>query len=193
VCVCLRCGEPCDHQPRRRRAQPAVTALPVPPPQGSWLHELERWEEEEVDRLTRLSMTPASGRRRAAAAAAEGGAPPQSATAAAAEPSPREAPPAFRPPPRPALQQRALVLRVGLSGGGGGESFRRVHWVAVPKAVRARRVNRRRRRRGSLAAVRRRGRRSGAKGHASLPFTPPWLGVRPDCGLPYGCGWRSWD
>jgi hypothetical protein len=32
-------------------------------------------------------------------------------------------------------------------GGGGGESFLRVHWVAVPKALRARRVNRRRRRR----------------------------------------------
>eukprot|EP01047_Picozoa_sp_COSAG01_P025405 COSAG01_NODE_1603_length_9758_cov_7.506471_8_plen_144_part_00 len=30
--------------------------------------------------------------------------------------------------------------------GGGGESFLRVHWVAVPKALRARRVNRRRRR-----------------------------------------------
>jgi hypothetical protein len=33
-------------------------------------------------------------------------------------------------------------------GGGGGESCLRVHWVAVPEAVRARRVNRRRRRRG---------------------------------------------
>jgi hypothetical protein len=30
-------------------------------------------------------------------------------------------------------------------GGGGGESFLRVHWVAVPQALRARRVNRRRR------------------------------------------------
>jgi hypothetical protein len=30
--------------------------------------------------------------------------------------------------------------------GGGGESFLRVHWVAVPKGLRARRVNRRRRR-----------------------------------------------
>jgi hypothetical protein len=29
--------------------------------------------------------------------------------------------------------------------GGGGESFLRVHWVAVPEALRARRVNRRRR------------------------------------------------
>jgi hypothetical protein len=32
----------------------------------------------------------------------------------------------------------------GDGGGGGGESFLRVHWVAVPKALRARRVNRRR-------------------------------------------------
>jgi hypothetical protein len=31
----------------------------------------------------------------------------------------------------------------GGGGGGGGESFLRVHWVAVPEAVRARRVNRR--------------------------------------------------
>jgi hypothetical protein len=30
-------------------------------------------------------------------------------------------------------------------GGGGGESVLRVHWVAVPKVLRARRVNRRRR------------------------------------------------
>eukprot|EP01047_Picozoa_sp_COSAG01_P056756 COSAG01_NODE_6473_length_3644_cov_5174.356841_4_plen_92_part_00 len=29
----------------------------------------------------------------------------------------------------------------GGGGGGGGESFLRVHWVAVPQAVRARRVN----------------------------------------------------
>jgi hypothetical protein len=36
-------------------------------------------------------------------------------------------------------------------GGGGGESFLRVHWVAVPKALRARRVNRRWRRRRWLA------------------------------------------
>jgi D-hexose-6-phosphate mutarotase len=33
----------------------------------------------------------------------------------------------------------------GGGGGGGGEPFLRVHWVAVPKASRARRVNRRRR------------------------------------------------
>eukprot|EP01047_Picozoa_sp_COSAG01_P005243 COSAG01_NODE_177_length_22954_cov_28.699554_25_plen_106_part_00 len=31
----------------------------------------------------------------------------------------------------------------GGGGGGGGESFLRVHWVAVPKALRARCVNRR--------------------------------------------------
>eukprot|EP01047_Picozoa_sp_COSAG01_P077102 COSAG01_NODE_13766_length_1524_cov_1.944406_1_plen_78_part_00 len=30
----------------------------------------------------------------------------------------------------------------GRGGGGGGESFLRVHWVAVPEAMRARRVNR---------------------------------------------------
>jgi hypothetical protein len=35
----------------------------------------------------------------------------------------------------------------GGCGSGGGESFLRAHWVAVPKAMRARRVNRRRRRR----------------------------------------------
>jgi hypothetical protein len=34
-----------------------------------------------------------------------------------------------------------------LPGGGGGESFMRVHWVAVPEVLRARRVNRRWRRR----------------------------------------------
>jgi hypothetical protein len=34
----------------------------------------------------------------------------------------------------------------GSGGGGGGESFPRVDWVAVPQALRARRVNRRRRR-----------------------------------------------
>jgi hypothetical protein len=32
----------------------------------------------------------------------------------------------------------------GGGGGGGGESFLRVHWVAVPKALRARRVNKQR-------------------------------------------------
>jgi hypothetical protein len=35
----------------------------------------------------------------------------------------------------------------GGGGGGGGESFLCVDWVAVPEALRARRVNRRRRRR----------------------------------------------
>eukprot|EP01047_Picozoa_sp_COSAG01_P044548 COSAG01_NODE_4039_length_5406_cov_1.715980_1_plen_141_part_10 len=124
-CVCA-CGleSPAISSPGAAAPQPAVTTLLVPPPpQGSWLHELERWEEvdrpfpswkrsilteiylchacscqeilrtetagQEVDRLTRLSMTPASGQRRE-------GAPPQSAAAAAAEPSPREAPPAMR-------------------------------------------------------------------------------------------------
>jgi hypothetical protein len=33
--------------------------------------------------------------------------------------------------------------RVEWAGPGGGESFLRVHWVAVPEALRARRVNRR--------------------------------------------------
>eukprot|EP01047_Picozoa_sp_COSAG01_P023763 COSAG01_NODE_1447_length_10278_cov_47.625209_3_plen_198_part_00 len=37
-------------------------------------------------------------------------------------------------------------------GGGGGESFLRVHWVAVPEALRARRVNRCGCRRGCAAA-----------------------------------------
>jgi hypothetical protein len=36
---------------------------------------------------------------------------------------------------------------VRIGGGGEGESFHRVHWVAVPQALRARRVNRRRQRR----------------------------------------------
>jgi hypothetical protein len=34
-------------------------------------------------------------------------------------------------------------LHAGVGSDGGGESFLRVHWVAVPKALRARRVNRR--------------------------------------------------
>jgi hypothetical protein len=57
--------------------------------------------------------------------------------------------------------------------GGGGESFLRVHWVAVPKALRARRVNRRRRRRlpGRLAgrgggAARRSGARASSTGYS---------------------------
>eukprot|EP01047_Picozoa_sp_COSAG01_P028333 COSAG01_NODE_1900_length_8964_cov_121.219177_3_plen_169_part_00 len=45
----------------------------------------------------------------------------------------------------------------GGGGGGGGECFLRVHWVAVPEALRARRANRRGRRR-------RRGGRAGAAG-----------------------------
>eukprot|EP01047_Picozoa_sp_COSAG01_P055139 COSAG01_NODE_6106_length_3848_cov_1.384102_2_plen_182_part_00 len=40
----------------------------------------------------------------------------------------------------------AAAAADGRGGGGGGESFPRVHWVAVPQALRARRVNRRRRR-----------------------------------------------
>eukprot|EP01049_Picozoa_sp_SAG25_P007890 SAG25_NODE_672_length_6012_cov_14.256046_2_plen_153_part_00 len=40
---------------------------------------------------------------------------------------------------------------------GGGESFMRVHWVAVPKALRARRVNRRRRRWGAAHGCRTQG------------------------------------
>jgi hypothetical protein len=43
--------------------------------------------------------------------------------------------------------------------GGGGESFLRVHWVAVPKAMRARRVNRRRAHGGGAEAA-------GAAAHA---------------------------
>jgi hypothetical protein len=39
----------------------------------------------------------------------------------------------------------------GVAQGDGGESFLRVHWVAVPEAVRARRVNRRRRQLRSAA------------------------------------------
>jgi hypothetical protein len=43
-------------------------------------------------------------------------------------------------------QTPAAAAPEGGGGGGGGESFLRVHWVAVPEALRARRVNRRRRR-----------------------------------------------
>jgi hypothetical protein len=39
----------------------------------------------------------------------------------------------------------ALALDLHGGGGGDGESFLRVHWVAVPKAMRARRINSRRR------------------------------------------------
>jgi hypothetical protein len=46
-----------------------------------------------------------------------------------------------------ARQQQQAEQAGGGGGGGGGESFLRVHWVAVPKATRARRPNRRRRRR----------------------------------------------
>jgi hypothetical protein len=53
------------------------------------------------------------------------------------------------PPPGGSLLYVPSLLTAGVlgcgRGGGGGESFLRVHWVAVPKPVRARRVNRRRR------------------------------------------------
>jgi|EP01047_Picozoa_sp_COSAG01_P080379 hypothetical protein len=39
-----------------------------------------------------------------------------------------------------------VLARALRRGGGSGESFLRVHWVAVPEALRARRVNRRRHR-----------------------------------------------
>ena len=42
---------------------------------------------------------------------------------------------------------RRVAAAKGPRGGGGGESFLRVHWVAVPEGLRARRANRRRRRR----------------------------------------------
>jgi hypothetical protein len=48
-------------------------------------------------------------------------------------------------PPRPS----SAAARVRMSGGG-GEPFLRVHWVAVPEALGARRVNRRRRQRRRL-------------------------------------------
>jgi hypothetical protein len=46
------------------------------------------------------------------------------------------------PPQLMATTQAAAAA----AAGGGGESVLRVHWVAVPKVLRARRVNRRRRR-----------------------------------------------
>jgi hypothetical protein len=45
----------------------------------------------------------------------------------------------------PGFRTTTVSSTAGGGGGGGGESFLRVHWVAVPKALRARRVNRRRR------------------------------------------------
>jgi hypothetical protein len=45
--------------------------------------------------------------------------------------------------PSPYSSADAGASHGGGGGGGGGESFLRVHWVAVPKALRARRVNRR--------------------------------------------------
>eukprot|EP01047_Picozoa_sp_COSAG01_P075407 COSAG01_NODE_12916_length_1664_cov_0.948882_2_plen_299_part_00 len=55
---------------------------------------------------------------------------------------------------------------------GGGESFLRVHWVAVPKALRARRVNRRRTRR----------RRPGGRRRVPLPLPLRRLALRPELG-----------
>jgi hypothetical protein len=54
--------------------------------------------------------------------------------------------------------RRGAGLRRGArggGGGGGGESVLRVHWVAVPKVLRARRVNRRRPRRACGSSARR--------------------------------------
>jgi hypothetical protein len=62
-----------------------------------------------------------------------------------------------------APQGLGLVLREEGGGGGGGgrqrwrrhcrgESFPHVYWVAVPEVLRARHVNRRRRRQGAVAA-----------------------------------------
>jgi hypothetical protein len=53
----------------------------------------------------------------------------------------------------PSGWQPYFALRGGggvapIGGGDGGESFLRLHWVAVPKATRARRANRRRLARG---------------------------------------------
>jgi hypothetical protein len=88
----------------------------------------------------------------------------------------------------------------GGGGGGGGESFVRVHRVAVPKALRARRVNRRRRR-GRWGGAQGRGcdplhardRRRSARGPAPAQWRVrvPAVSTTPyQC---YGCGGRSWD
>jgi hypothetical protein len=60
-------------------------------------------------------------------------------------------------------------------GGGGGESFLRVHWVAVPKAMRARRVNRRRCRAGARGAAAAAPTMAGAGEEAAegAPLLPP--------------------
>jgi hypothetical protein len=51
-----------------------------------------------------------------------------------------------KPDPLEAKRRKALLERY-LNADAGGECFPRVYWAAVPKALRARRVNRRRRRR----------------------------------------------
>jgi hypothetical protein len=89
------------------------------------------------------------------------------------------------PPPPPSSSERGapflrravrIVGAPSVRSSGGGESFLRVHWVAVPKALRARRVSRRRRR------WRRRRRRPGqhlgpwpacSEGAAALVERPP--------------------
>jgi hypothetical protein len=91
-----------------------------------------------------------------------------------------------------------LELELSCGSGGGGESFRSVHCVAVSKAMRARRCNswRRRRRRGGRAAALPRwgaraahgaaahARRGGADARASaLPCSCPWCLVHARCGV----------
>jgi hypothetical protein len=79
----------------------------------------------------------------------------------------------------------------GGGGGGGGESFLRVHWVAVPKALRARRVNRRRRR-ACVRDRRRRGSswRSAAASARTMSITRGHC--RPGASRPCGGPRRSW-
>jgi hypothetical protein len=47
------------------------------------------------------------------------------------------------PPPADDPSERHSALPRTPRAGAGGESFLRVHWVAVPEALRARRLNRR--------------------------------------------------
>jgi hypothetical protein len=70
------------------------------------------------------------------------------------------------------LNPRLDAMRPDQLSGGGGESFLRVHWVAVPKALRARRVNRRRTRR----------RRRGGRRRVPLPLPLRRLALRPELG-----------
>jgi hypothetical protein len=59
------------------------------------------------------------------------------------------------PPPGHAYAAARPAAAGGSAGsGGGGDSFLRVYWVAVPEALRARRVNRRRRRRSEMLPLR---------------------------------------